>query len=40
MAVVTGARGRVDVERFREEGYLVVEDVLDVERVLPSGALA
>jgi phytanoyl-CoA hydroxylase len=23
---------RVDVERFKEEGYLVVEDVLDVER--------
>src|SRR5690242_18598213 len=25
---------RVDVERFQEEGYLVVEDVLDVERDL------
>jgi phytanoyl-CoA hydroxylase len=32
MAVATGTR--VDVERFREEGYLVVEDVLDVERDL------
>ena len=32
MAVATGTR--VDVERFREEGYLVVEDVLDIERDL------
>ena len=32
MAVATGTR--VDVERFREEGYLVLEDVLDVERDL------
>ena len=34
MAVASGVRGRVDVERFRDEGYLVVEDVLDVERDL------
>ncbi|MGH2353777.1 MAG: phytanoyl-CoA dioxygenase family protein [Chloroflexota bacterium] len=32
MAVATGVR--VDVERFQDEGYLVVEDVLDVERDL------
>jgi phytanoyl-CoA hydroxylase len=32
MAVAT--RTKVDLERFREEGYLVVEDVLDVERDL------
>jgi len=32
MAVATGVR--VDVERFHEEGYLVVEDVLDVTRDL------
>ena len=32
MAVATGTR--VDVERYREEGYLVLEDVLDVERDL------
>src|SRR5262249_5090063 len=34
MVVASGVRGRVDVERFRDEGYLVVEDVLDVERDL------
>ncbi len=32
MAVATGVR--VDVERFHDEGYLVVEDVLDVARDL------
>jgi phytanoyl-CoA hydroxylase len=32
MAVAT--RTKVDLERFRDEGYLVVEDVLDVERDL------
>ena len=34
MAVAIATGVRLDVERFQEEGYLVVEDVLDVEQDL------